>query len=713
MTDSATPNPFHAHPIAVGKRRKTSKRARPAQVLALALALLALGALARLHLSEAQPRAADSLARAQQFDLFLPILLGGCDGCPSPTAPEPPTATSAPTFTPTPTATTTPTPTRIMLTLDEAVLYDKLKGGWIGQMAGVGWGADTEFRAKGRMLNEDEVPVWEPAMINDGFWQDDQYAEIPFLEAIRDYGVNCRTEVLGGYLRNSAFELWHANERARDNMMNRIPAPRSGHYSQNPHCDDIDWQIEANFAGLACPAQVNTAIELAWRTGHVMNYGDGVYGGVLVAAMHAQAYIASSVEEIIEAGRQAVPQGSLYRQVIEDVIAWKEQGKTWMQTWQLLQDKWGATDRCPDGINNPLNIDAKLNGAYVLIGLLYGGGDFERSMYIAMRCGQDSDCNASTVGGILGTWLGDSNIPAEWKWALSRDRKFIETDVSFDEAVQLNWEMARQVLLMNGGTIVGTTWNIPLQQPIVPPILEQWPAAPNPTPQLSAAATAVEGRTFRFTAEASDADGIKAYQWFFGDLSYEDGADVLHTYAREGTYEAVCYVTDALGNTARQSLRVDVGAPRTPMPTPTGWALVDDQDEGWTWRNWSYYRDDASYRSSAHGGQVIGGGGTYTFVGTGVDYYAWRGPSGGWVEVFIDDVSQGTYNLYSFRDTYNSRIWGGTTLPFGAHTLRIEAATGDWTMLDYLRIYGGDSYDSQREPQIRTAKQPAKPDIPD
>jgi hypothetical protein len=66
------------------------------------------------------------------------------------------------------------------------------------------------------------------------------------------------------------------------------------------HADDIDWQIESDFVGPMCPGQVNASIEMAWRAGHVMNCGDGVYGGVYVAAMHAKAFTALSVDEIIE-----------------------------------------------------------------------------------------------------------------------------------------------------------------------------------------------------------------------------------------------------------------------------------------------------------------------------------------------------------------------------------------------------------------------------
>ena len=109
--------------------------------------------------------------------------------------------------------------------------------------------------------------------------------------------------------------LWHANDAARTNLLAGIAAPDSGHYRNNPHADDIDWQIEADFAGIITPGQPEAAIDIAWRAGHVMNYGDGVYGGVAMAAMHSAAYFARDVNEIVEAGQaggaagQRVPAG--------------------------------------------------------------------------------------------------------------------------------------------------------------------------------------------------------------------------------------------------------------------------------------------------------------------------------------------------------------------------------------------------------------------
>ena len=79
----------------------------------------------------------------------------------------------------------------------------------------------------------------------------------------------------------------------------------------------------------------------------------------------------------------------------------------------MLQQKWGNKDHCPDGYQKPFNIDAKLNGGYVGMGLLYGNGDFWKTMNVATRCGQDADCNPANPAGILGPLLGARAIPAE------------------------------------------------------------------------------------------------------------------------------------------------------------------------------------------------------------------------------------------------------------------------------------------------------------
>ena len=441
------------------------------------------------------------------------------------------------------------------------VVRDRIAGGWVGQMVGVMRVGATEFQFLGEILSPQDVPEWSPEAFFIAYLQDDLYVEVPFLEALKENGILSGWDPVAKEFEDTEFLLWHANEAARSNLRAGIPAPDSGHYLNNPHCDDIDWQIESDFIGLLTPGMARTAAEMAWRFGHIMNYGDGVYGGVFVAAMHAEAFIADEVGQVIDAGLAVIPKDSGFRRVIDDVIAWHQEEPDWEKVWQALQDKWGEVDRCPEGQDAPFNIDAKLNAAYVVMGLLYGGGDFEKSMVIATRCGQDTDCNSSTVGGILGTMVGLSGIPETFTSTLEWDRVFSYTDYTLQDCVDVTETLARAAVESAGGSVDGTgddaQWTIPVTDP-TPLILEQWPAQEDTPPDLEAKVLAVDGRMVTFEATASDDDGIADTQWFFGDLDFGNGAEVAHTYRVPGTYEVVVWAADPAGNTSWSSIEVTV-----------------------------------------------------------------------------------------------------------------------------------------------------------
>ncbi len=358
--------------------------------------------------------------------------------------------------------------------LSDEELQDKLLGGWIGQMAGVTWGAPTEFVWRGAIIPEEKFPAWDPAMINKGFGQDDLYVEIPFVDAMKENGAMCPPEKMAEKFRDSKFGLWHANYQGRENLRNGIPYPDSGHYKNNPHADDIDWQIECDFLGQMYPGLVGEAALRAFEVGHIMNYGDGVYGGVFITAMHAAAYTASSLEEIARAGISTVPEGTKFRSLVDDVLAgWKE-GKSWEEVWQILQDKWGDDDKCPE-MTDAANIDAKLNSGYVLMGLLWGDGDMDKTIAISCRCGQDSDCNPSSAASILGNFLGASAIDEKFTRELDRDGlKFAYTDYTLNMVVKVNTDLMTEILEKNGAVREGAGWRLAPQKEVQPVPFEQW-----------------------------------------------------------------------------------------------------------------------------------------------------------------------------------------------------------------------------------------------
>ncbi|MBN1910066.1 MAG: ADP-ribosylglycohydrolase family protein [Pirellulales bacterium] len=332
---------------------------------------------------------------------------------------------------------------------------DKMAAGWIGQMAGVGWGAPTEFRYNGKIIPAEAMPKWKPAMINQ-FRQDDIYVEMTFLRTLQQHGWDATSRQAGIDFANSGYRLWHANLAGRENLRRGIAPPDSGHPKFNKHADDIDYQIEADFSGLIAPGMPQTVIELGEKFGRLMNYGDGLYGGQFVGGMIAEAFFEDDPAALVRAGLKCIPAESQYAEAVRDVLAWHEQyPDDWEAAWKEIDRKY---QRNPDYRRfscrkGAFNIDAKINGAYIVMGLLYGRRDPDKTIIIATRCGMDSDCNPSSAAGVLFTTLGRKNLPARFTSALDTKRVFSHTAYNFDSLLAVCDDLARQAVVRAGGRI--------------------------------------------------------------------------------------------------------------------------------------------------------------------------------------------------------------------------------------------------------------------
>lgn len=365
-------------------------------------------------------------------------------------------------------------PAPAMRTITRAALEDKIRGGWAGQMIGVSYGAPTEFKSNGARITG-ELP-WAPDRIANAIEQDDLYVEMTFAEVMDRVGLEATTKQYGEAFRDSKYQLWHANAAARKQLNRGVDAPQSGDAAHNLHANDIDFQIESDFIGLMTPGLPREANHFCERVGRVMNAGDGLYGGMFVTGMYAAAFFDTDVRRVVEAGWASLPRESGYARIIRDVLDWSAQDPAhWERTWQRIEEKWNRDDPCPDGALRPFNIDARLNGAYIALGLLHGGGDFSKTVEITTRCGQDSDCNPSNAAGVLGVMLGYSKIPTQWTSGIAAiaDRKFDYTTYSFNDIVASTMKRALLVVTRAGGRVSGDRIEIPAQTPLPPP-LEQW-----------------------------------------------------------------------------------------------------------------------------------------------------------------------------------------------------------------------------------------------
>lgn len=365
------------------------------------------------------------------------------------------------------------------IALSEQALQDKVKGAWAGQTLGCSYGGPTEFKFLGTII-QDFVPIpWNKNTVKKWYNEfpglyDDVYVDLTFVEVFERCGLDAPVDSFAVAFAKKEYPLWHANQVARYNLSQGMKAPQSGHWKNNPHAHCIDFQIEADFAGIMSPGMPNEAAAICDKVRHIMSYGEGWYGGVYVAAMYSLAYVSDDIEYIVSEALKVIPAESDFHKCMSDVIRWhKKYPKDWKRTWFELQNKWSEEISCPEGIHNSFNIGTKINGAYVILGLLYGQGDFEKTIDISTRTGQDSDCNPATAAGILGTMIGYNKIPEKWKEALYEVENvpFSHTALSLSKAYEMTYRHACAMLEKHGHTKEGNHYLISKQK-IAPVALE-------------------------------------------------------------------------------------------------------------------------------------------------------------------------------------------------------------------------------------------------
>ncbi len=323
----------------------------------------------------------------------------------------------------------------------------KMKAGWIGQIIGVSWGAPTEGKFR-TIMPPDKVPPFTEDLINKAFNQDDLYVEMTFLRTLEQYGLDVSIRQAGIDFANSQYPLWVANRAGRSNLRKGIAPPDSSHPSLHKSSGAIDYQIEADYSGLIAPGLPDVVIGLGEKFGRLMNYGDGVYAGQFVGCMYAEAFFEKDILKIIDAGLKCIPPQSMYAEMVRDMLRWRRENSAWEKTWEFASKKYRQDDNY---YVSPL--DVKYEGALVLLGLLYGDGDPDKTIVISMRGGSDSDCNPSSAAGVLFTSTGLSGLPDRYYKRLDESKIFSHTAYNFPALMAVSEKLARQALIKAGGRV--------------------------------------------------------------------------------------------------------------------------------------------------------------------------------------------------------------------------------------------------------------------
>lgn len=347
------------------------------------------------------------------------------------------------------------------------VMTDKVKGAWAGKMIGVMYGRPMEFAVTDRMYT-DSVD-WKPENVAGALGEDDIYGQMCFMSTMERIGIDAPVDSLAHDFAYAGFALCHANLQGRKNYLAGLRGDDISTPENNIHCDDIDFQIECDFIGFINPCMPASTDSICKRVGAVMAAGDGLYAGMYLSAMHAMAYECSDIDSLVVRSLDAIPAESGCAAIVKDVLeCYRNNPDDWTAAWKMLNDKWAPYDVCTPYL--PFNIDAKLNEAYIVTALLYGGGDWKRTMDIAVGCGQDTDCNSSNAAAVLGIIHGYDAIPEIYKSHIPviADELFSHTHYSFNKAVEQTLAFIDETVVRNGGSVSQEKYIIRKQKPVSP-----------------------------------------------------------------------------------------------------------------------------------------------------------------------------------------------------------------------------------------------------
>ncbi|OQX28564.1 MAG: hypothetical protein B0D92_08255 [Spirochaeta sp. LUC14_002_19_P3] len=286
------------------------------------------------------------------------------------------------------------------LNLSDPLVRAGIHWGWLGQIAGAAYGTALEGYT-GTALNEAYGEklggyVREPDTFND-----DITYELAFLAAC-DKALEAGEELSSAHIADKWLELipfgWSAEAMALESLRAGIYPPASG---KNYFSEWVGAQMRTMAAGLCTPGAPNRAAYLAFLDSRVSHEGNGLCGGIFSAVITALAFSTNDSARLTEEALRWLPANTeyvhYYKMTLELCRNLHEPRKVWQQMSAVLKRyNW---------------IHVFPNMAAILIALWFCAGNFTRAMQLLAICGMDTDCNAGTVGTVLGI---QSPVPPEW-----------------------------------------------------------------------------------------------------------------------------------------------------------------------------------------------------------------------------------------------------------------------------------------------------------
>jgi ADP-ribosylglycohydrolase len=262
---------------------------------------------------------------------------------------------------------------------------------------------------------------------------DDITGTFTFVRALLDHGIrpDLSAREIGqtwlNYIAENKHILWwggigmSAEHTAYLRLDAGIDAPASGSIALNGTAvaEEIGAQIFIDGWAMVAPGNPDLAVRLAREAARVSHDGEAVHGAVVIAAMESLAFVERDIETLLDRALAHIPADCEIARLIADLRRWHRDGLDWRRSRELLVEHYGYQKY---GTNCPM----VSNHGVIILALLHGAGDFDRSMMIVNTCGYDTDCNSGNLGCLLGIRNGLDTLRSGYDWRTPvNDRMFL------------------------------------------------------------------------------------------------------------------------------------------------------------------------------------------------------------------------------------------------------------------------------------------------
>lgn len=312
---------------------------------------------------------------------------------------------------------------------DDDDLYRRLHGAWLGRCIGCCMGKPVEgltkrevelyARAAGDFPISTYLPLIDPlpdgvshlhesagysaAGLFDAMPRDDDIDwTILGLSMLETHGEHLgTTDIATAWLDSLPFTQTFTAERAayRNLLHGLVPPTTATH--DNPYREWIGALIRADIFGYVHPGHPAAAARLAVIDARLSHVGNGVYGEMWAAALVAAAFTATDMLEAVTSATAFVPPGSRLHAALRKTVGLFEAGMPWDDAMLAIESEVGHYDWV-----HTIN-----NAAHIAAALLWGGGDFVKTISLVVHLGCDTDSAGATAGSVFGAMYGVDAIP--------------------------------------------------------------------------------------------------------------------------------------------------------------------------------------------------------------------------------------------------------------------------------------------------------------